>query len=449
MGRHEMLQKLDEFLAPATANSKRIQFVTELMELKHPEQTNASSSNNPLFDDLDEAAVDRRRKRREERIRKMMQEEEVETQLQQDMEEKRGLQMTFRRGSLLHHGKVSPPKRSVPPSTEPVPLGQQKFRQNHQLQQPHQNPQPPPTSQFGLASSKRKFAYRSRQTGTKTGDEYAFLPIAPWSQVRNTLANEINTKTVGNGALPMSADSYNELDNLNPTTPMGQTSSPDNSSTSPSTAMTATYRESIALTIPYGFQLQRQIQHPRSNLRAVLYVPATTSSELFMTLDTQNVHVWRGSSRIKHISTKGLPIHHVEKMKRRSAQNRQQQQQQQQQRQKQLQSVAGKLVPGKNGNGSHGIATRDSSNVGGNNDQGVSAEQDHHADYKEGEEGPSLSISTLPDASNPHESFRGVDRWIFIEKYRLYVVYSKQLKLKVFVSPEYVIYCLYLLCIDA
>ena len=60
---------------------------------------------------------------------------------------------------------------------------------------------------------------------------------------------------------------------------------------------------SLPITIPYGFQLVKTIPHPRSSLKSVIFIPQTTSAELFVSLDIHHINVWRGLNRIKRIST--------------------------------------------------------------------------------------------------------------------------------------------------
>ncbi|KAI8827897.1 WD40-repeat-containing domain protein [Chytridium lagenaria] len=102
-------------------------------------------------------------------------------------------------------------------------------------------------------------------------------PVHPWKMIRPALVTLISIK--GNSQTEESSNNNtNDMDDPSNTTSMN-------------------------ITIPYGFQLLRQLIHSRPTLRSAMYVPAATSAELFVTLDTHYLHVWRGSAKVKKYCT--------------------------------------------------------------------------------------------------------------------------------------------------
>lgn len=65
----------------------------------------------------------------------------------------------------------------------------------------------------------------------------------------------------------------------------------------------------IPITIPYGFQRVKRLLHGKNQkLYSVLFVPQTQSSEFIVSLDSANMHIWKGSNRIKRISVFDVAI---------------------------------------------------------------------------------------------------------------------------------------------
>jgi hypothetical protein len=55
----------------------------------------------------------------------------------------------------------------------------------------------------------------------------------------------------------------------------------------------------LSLTLPHGFQLVRTILHPRPTIRSAIYMPLNAQADLFVTLDTHNFNVFKGSVRTR------------------------------------------------------------------------------------------------------------------------------------------------------
>ncbi|KAJ3128530.1 hypothetical protein HK098_004160 [Nowakowskiella sp. JEL0407] len=113
-------------------------------------------------------------------------------------------------------------------------------------------------------------------------------PIQPWKTVKS----EISTNLMNSKSLFASENANVHLDDS------GLQSGNGSNSSNNSTA--------ISMTIPHGFQLIRSLEHSKPTLKSVIYVPPTTTTELFVSLDTHNLHVWRGSNRIRKINTAGI-----------------------------------------------------------------------------------------------------------------------------------------------
>ncbi|KAJ3155000.1 WD repeat-containing protein 87, partial [Irineochytrium annulatum] len=129
---------------------------------------------------------------------------------------------------------------------------------------------------------RKKFVYRPRRTGIRAMDPTAFLPVQPWDQVRPSLVTIISTKSAAGPMMPslVGAEAFGNGD-AEQGMAMGHSSA------------------LMPTTIPYGFQLVRQLHHSRPTLKSTLYIPAASSTEQFVTFDTHYVHVWRGPTRIK------------------------------------------------------------------------------------------------------------------------------------------------------
>ncbi|KAJ3192599.1 hypothetical protein HDU67_005412 [Dinochytrium kinnereticum] len=175
----------------------------------------------------------------------------------------------------------------------------------------------------------KRFVYRPRKTGIRISDPSLLYPIQPWKTIRAGLATLITLKGSSKPD-PEARDNLAEGEE-NPTA------------------------SSIHMTIPYGFQLVRQLVHSRPTVRSAMFVPAATSTELFVTLDTHYVHVWRGSAKVKKYPT--IPMASTQVRKR---------------------------------------------------------------------EGRPSSFESREEGLGAY----GIDKLVFIEKYRLYVVFSTQLQLK-------------------
>ncbi|KAI9145151.1 hypothetical protein BKA69DRAFT_1035792 [Paraphysoderma sedebokerense] len=61
----------------------------------------------------------------------------------------------------------------------------------------------------------------------------------------------------------------------------------------------------FSVIMPHGFQLIKSLLHWRPTLRSVLFVPFNNQVETFFSLDSQNVHVWKGQMRHKKIPVAG------------------------------------------------------------------------------------------------------------------------------------------------
>jgi WD40 repeat protein len=57
------------------------------------------------------------------------------------------------------------------------------------------------------------------------------------------------------------------------------------------------------ITIPHDFQVVRTITLQRPTLKSALYIPNGSAPEIFFTLDSHNVQVWKGNTRIKKLPT--------------------------------------------------------------------------------------------------------------------------------------------------
>ncbi|KAJ3107610.1 WD repeat-containing protein 87 [Phlyctochytrium planicorne] len=180
----------------------------------------------------------------------------------------------------------------------------------------------------------KRFVYRPRITGIRVSDPLLLFPIQPWKLVRPALVTLISIK--GNTSKESTANNFTQ-------------DLEDSSNVNVS-----------HMTIPYGFQLIRQLVHSRPTLRNALYVPAATSAELFVTLDSHYVHIWRGTAKVKKYST--VPM-----------------------------------------TGASAVTSK--------KDRGASSS------FENREEGAGAY---------------GIEKLIFIEKFRLYVVFSNQLQLKIF-----------------
>ncbi|KAI9190859.1 uncharacterized protein BJ171DRAFT_605914 [Polychytrium aggregatum] len=66
---------------------------------------------------------------------------------------------------------------------------------------------------------------------------------------------------------------------------------------------TTTQLAVLPITIPHGIQLLRTLPHSRPTLKSVLFVPASITSEMLVTLDSHHVHIWRGGSRVRKVRT--------------------------------------------------------------------------------------------------------------------------------------------------
>ncbi|KAJ3107494.1 hypothetical protein HDU96_007872 [Phlyctochytrium bullatum] len=138
------------------------------------------------------------------------------------------------------------------------------------------------SDQEGSLSSKKwaksrqtkKFVYRRRKTGIRLSDPTLRYPIQPWKAIRSSLVTLVSIK--GSPAKPDDSG-YPGTDDFG----NGAVENP------------------MHMTIPYGFQLVRQLNHARPTIRHAMYIPAANSSELFVTLDTHYVHIWRGSAKVK------------------------------------------------------------------------------------------------------------------------------------------------------
>lgn len=59
----------------------------------------------------------------------------------------------------------------------------------------------------------------------------------------------------------------------------------------------------LPITIPFGFQRIKRLLHGRNQkLYSVLFIPQTTTSEYIVSLDRNNMHIWKGTTRVKRIS---------------------------------------------------------------------------------------------------------------------------------------------------
>ncbi|KAG5461494.1 MAG: hypothetical protein BJ554DRAFT_6303 [Olpidium bornovanus] len=60
----------------------------------------------------------------------------------------------------------------------------------------------------------------------------------------------------------------------------------------------------LPITIPYGFQLVRTLPHARPTLKSAMFVPHPSRPSLntVVSLDTHNVHIWRGATRVKKLN---------------------------------------------------------------------------------------------------------------------------------------------------
>ncbi|KAJ1530007.1 hypothetical protein HK096_009025, partial [Nowakowskiella sp. JEL0078] len=117
-------------------------------------------------------------------------------------------------------------------------------------------------------------------------DPTLLYPVQPWKTVKTQIGTILSSKSESNSnSGNFSQDLENETD--------------DHGNPTPSSS-------ALAITIPHGFQLIRSLPHPRPTIRSVLYVPPTSTSERFISLDSHNVNVWRGATRVHKISTTGI-----------------------------------------------------------------------------------------------------------------------------------------------
>ncbi|KAJ3414913.1 hypothetical protein HDV05_005862 [Chytridiales sp. JEL 0842] len=394
-------------------HKRRIQFLTEKTPILPRPEEKDGLSDNPMLVELDDEAEDRRRRRREERIRMMMEEEEREERRRNRASvSAAGGRMSVAGGRMsVSGGGVSgrasvvggelgaeslgrASRMSVSPNTRPVQA---------------ETPAPPPTLK------PKKFTYRPRTTGTKSSDSFniagleATYPVQPWATVKNLLWIEIQ------GKLPVPARQMSmSTATQDPRIAQKRASiAPPSSAVgggtnllllggnlgSSSNSLQSTQQQGPIL-LPYGPQLQRSFTHPPSScpLKSVIFIPSlsatsNTSShasnapsntlskgsgsggETFATMDAQNIHVWKGGLRIRNVSTSGKARY---------------------------QGLSKRRIEGSSAGTEGG----------------------------EGDGGESNRNTGVVESKEVHEALRGADRWVFIEKYRVWVVYSKQFKLK-------------------
>ncbi|KAI9354538.1 hypothetical protein DFJ73DRAFT_302401 [Zopfochytrium polystomum] len=119
--------------------------------------------------------------------------------------------------------------------------------------------------------AKKKFVYRPRQTGTKIADPANFMPVQPWDTVRSSLETMTRSSKTGE-------DSVEQL---------------ESATVEENTALEGS---GTAVTIPFGFQLLRRLPSSRSAIRSALHLPISTSTDHFVTIDSHNLSLWRGTS---------------------------------------------------------------------------------------------------------------------------------------------------------
>lgn len=118
------------------------------------------------------------------------------------------------------------------------------------------------------------------------------MVLQPWKKLRGVIASILKTKAgeiVHDTPFPGTENIFDNKEDG------------ENESTKQKNKNHLILAHSLAVTIPYGFQLQKVIPHSRDSIRSVL--PLSTGpngmSEHFAAMDSQDVHIWKGSAHLK------------------------------------------------------------------------------------------------------------------------------------------------------
>lgn len=66
----------------------------------------------------------------------------------------------------------------------------------------------------------------------------------------------------------------------------------------------------LSITIPFGFQMMRSLPHSRATIASVINIPSASTVDTFVSLDSHNIHIWKGANHVKNIPTAALPGRH-------------------------------------------------------------------------------------------------------------------------------------------
>jgi hypothetical protein len=126
----------------------------------------------------------------------------------------------------------------------------------------------------------RKLMMRAEQAVRVDPEE--LLPIQPWKTLRTTIMTDI---------LHINISDNND--------PEEETSLPEQNTSSRGSLNGGAQVSVGAITIPFGFQILQSIWHSKPTVRQVVFIPSTN---MFLSMDNQNVHFWKGTNRISKIS---------------------------------------------------------------------------------------------------------------------------------------------------